>query len=179
MGGAERLPAPAAAKFDVGQPDLLSGRKNFPDFVPARRWIAKDERDGKHARGARSRGAGFFASEFCSPRQGKKRRRKRSSSDDIRQWMAGSSRSVRRSPDERSDIRGRPKSLHADPGFHGACHRAGHFGPDPLIHPGYEGNTKKKTGSGTPIGRCSVTSALARGTHPVRVRSPVGVPPRL
>jgi hypothetical protein len=37
-----------------------------------------------------------------------------------------------------SEIRGRHSSLTIAPGFHGACHRAGHFGPDPLVHPGYE-----------------------------------------
>src|ERR1700684_1341461 len=27
--------------------------------------------------------------------------------------------------------------LRKNPGCRGACHRAGHFGPDPLAHPGY------------------------------------------
>ena len=37
-----------------------------------------------------------------------------------------------------SEIRDRHSSLTIAPGFHGACHWAGHFGPDPLVHPGYE-----------------------------------------
>ena len=48
------------------------------------------------------------------------------------------------SPDERSDIRGRPRSLHADPGFH-------------FVHPGYEETRKnRRRNAGR---RCSVTSA--------------------
>ncbi len=30
------------------------------------------------------------------------------------------------------------------PGFHGACHRAGHFGPDPLVQPGLQTTNKKE-----------------------------------
>jgi hypothetical protein len=46
-----------------------------------------------------------------------------------------------------SEIRGRHSSLTIAPGFHGACHRAGHFGPDPLVHPGYKlGDTSAKSG---------------------------------
>jgi hypothetical protein len=30
------------------------------------------------------------------------------------------------------------------PGFHGACHRAGHFGPDPLVQPGLQQKIKRK-----------------------------------
>jgi hypothetical protein len=37
-----------------------------------------------------------------------------------------------------SEIRGGHSSFQLVPGFHGACHRAGHFGPDPLVHPGYK-----------------------------------------
>src|SRR5262245_40529680 len=37
-----------------------------------------------------------------------------------------------------SEIRDRHSSFKIAPGFHGACHRAGHFGPDPLVHPGYK-----------------------------------------
>jgi hypothetical protein len=34
------------------------------------------------------------------------------------------------------EIRGRLSSSQAAPGF--ACHRAGHFGPDPLVSSGYK-----------------------------------------
>src|SRR5580692_9951795 len=37
---------------------------------------------------------------------------------------------------ERSEIRGRSCRVTADPGLRGACHRAGHFGPDPLAPSG-------------------------------------------
>ena len=37
-----------------------------------------------------------------------------------------------------SEVRGGHSSFQLVPGFHGACHRAGHFGPDPLVHPGYK-----------------------------------------
>jgi len=36
-----------------------------------------------------------------------------------------------------SEIRDRSSSLQAAPGFHGACHRAGHYGPDRWFHSGY------------------------------------------
>ena len=32
------------------------------------------------------------------------------------------------------------------PGFHGACHRAGHFGPDPLVQPGLQTKGKRNAG---------------------------------
>ena len=32
----------------------------------------------------------------------------------------------------------RPSRVVASPGFRGACHRAGHYGPDPLALQGYE-----------------------------------------
>jgi hypothetical protein len=37
-------------------------------------------------------------------------------------------------PHERSDT---PNKSRERPGYRGACHRAGHFGPDPLAHAGY------------------------------------------
>src|SRR5580704_15498340 len=37
---------------------------------------------------------------------------------------------------ERSEIRGRSCRVTADPGLRGACHWAGHFGPDPLAPSG-------------------------------------------
>ena len=89
-----------------------------------------------------------------------------------------------------SEIRGGHSSFQLVPGFHGACHRAGHFGPDPLVHPGQIHPATKK-GGGTP------TDAYLQPPHPhlhprrlrgrteegarrasVGTRSPVGVPPR-
>ena len=45
---------------------------------------------------------------------------------------------------KRSAIRERSRSFKADPGFHGACHRAGHFGPDPLVPSGLRRKKRKK-----------------------------------
>jgi hypothetical protein len=42
-----------------------------------------------------------------------------------------------------SDIRDRRFSFPILPGFRGACHRAGHFGPDPLAYPGYNNNKRE------------------------------------
>jgi hypothetical protein len=50
----------------------------------------------------------------------------------------GDSSSARVAPIERQRNPCRCSSSHVVPGFRGACHRAGHFGPDPLAHPGYK-----------------------------------------
>ena len=55
-----------------------------------------------------------------------------------------------------SEIRGRPSSSQAAPGFHGACHRAGHFGPDPLVPSGPRKKGRRNAGR-----RVSPTSAPA------------------
>jgi hypothetical protein len=81
---------------------------------------------------------------------------------------------------ERSEIRERSSSLNAAPGFRGACHRAGHFGPDPLAQPRLRSNERKK----------EIREAERRQTQYFMIRnirarlalngarSPVGVPLR-
>ena len=77
-----------------------------------------------------------------------------------------------------SEIRGRHSSAQPAPGFHGACHRAGHFGPDPLVPSGLQTRSERR-------------EAERRQTQSIHwphlrmrrasggTRSPVGVPPRL
>jgi hypothetical protein len=81
---------------------------------------------------------------------------------------------------EQSAIRERSISFNVDPGFHGACHRAGHFGPDPLVPSGLRKNEKRKRKRNA-VRRCSVTTAALRAAArtQLRARTASGVPPRL
>ena len=81
-----------------------------------------------------------------------------------------------------SEIRGGHSSFQLVPGFHGACHRAGHFGPDPFVHPGYKfirlqrrEAERRQTRISNPTWPASAGMRRASGG----TRSPVGVPPRL
>jgi hypothetical protein len=60
-----------------------------------------------------------------------------------------------------SEIRGRHSSSQAAPGFHGACHRAGHFGPDPLVPSGLQKKGRRNAGR-----RVSLTSAPPPSSSP-------------
>jgi hypothetical protein len=66
-------------------------------------------------------------------------------------------------------------SLDVVPGFRGACHRAGHFGPDPLAQSGLQ--TKKGGGTPTDAYRNDPHRRMRRAL--AEARSAVGVPPRL
>src|SRR5271169_2361601 len=73
-------------------------------------------------------------------------------------------------------------------GFHGACHRAGHFGPDPLVQPGLQTTNKRKQNSARRMSsdgphRRQVYAVCANHLLRARLaliaaRSPDGVPPR-
>ena len=102
---------------------------------------------------------------------------------------AGSARVARMSV---SEIRGRHSSFQLVPGFHGACHRAGRFGPDPLVHPGYKFIRLQRREAERRQTRISNLRTLNLHPPPLRgrteegarrasigTRSPVGVPPRL
>jgi hypothetical protein len=69
-----------------------------------------------------------------------------------------------------SEIRGGHSSFQLVPGFHGACHRAGHFGPDPLVHPGYKFIRLPgyKEGRRNADRRVSPTSAPPPSSSPLR-----------
>src|SRR5256885_12747351 len=54
----------------------------------------------------------------------------------------------KRSPDERSEIRGQPRRY---PAFRGACHRAGHVGPDPLAPCGLLASLDRGSDRGQPM----------------------------
>jgi hypothetical protein len=89
-----------------------------------------------------------------------------------------------------SEIRGGHSSFQLVPGFHGACHRAGHFGPDPLVHPGYkfirlqrreaERRQTRISNLRTPTFILAASGRTEEGARRASIgtRSPVGVPPR-
>ena len=90
-----------------------------------------------------------------------------------------------------SEIRGGHSSFQLVPGFHGACHRAGHFGPDPLVHPGYkfirlqrreaERRQTRISNLRTPtfiLPACGGRTEEGARRASIGTRSPVGVPPR-
>ena len=91
-----------------------------------------------------------------------------------------------------SEVRGGHSSFQLVPGFHGACHRAGHFGPDPLVHPGYKFIGLQRREAERRQTRISNLRTLNLRPPPLAgedeegarrasggTRSPVGVPPRL
>jgi hypothetical protein len=89
-----------------------------------------------------------------------------------------------------SEVRGGHSSFQLVPGFHGACHRAGHFGPDPVGSSGLQIHPATKKGGGTPTDaylqpphphlhpRCFGEDRGGGGRASIGTRSPVGVPPR-